>query len=158
MKAGARLALGGIRATPSVSWYSGQVDQSAYTAQGAALRAEVPGLSQRYRGWKAGLELAPSRWLGRTGALRWRPELHVSTMRTRTADTGVFDLRQSDRSGVLSFTSRARARGLPGTVHALGASVTAMRSEGWRLRLGYAGMEVDGEPVHAVGARLQVRF
>ena len=158
VKAGARLALGGIRATPSVSWYSGQVDQSAYTAQGAALRAEVPGLSQRYRGWKAGLELAPSRWLGRTGALRWRPELHVSTMRTRTADTGVFDLHQSDRAGVLSFTSRARAQGLPGTVHALGASVTAMRSEGWRLRLGYAGMEVDGEPVHAVAARLQVRF
>ena len=158
VKAGARLALGGMRATPSVSMYSGQVDQSAYTAQGAALRAEVPGLSQRYRGWKAGLELAPSRWLGRAGALRWRPTLHVSTMRTRTADTGVFDLHQSDRAGVLSFTSRARARGLPGTVHALGASVTAMRSEGWRLRLGYAGMQVDGEPVHAVAARLRVRF
>ena len=158
VKAGARLALGGMRATPSMSMYSGQVDQGAYTAQGAALRAEVPGLSQRYRGWKAGLELAPSRWLGRAGALRWRPTLHVSTMRTRTADTGVFDLRQSDRAGVLSFTSRARARGMPGTVHALGASVTAMRSEGWRLRLGYAGMQVDGEPVHAVGARLQVRF
>ena len=158
VKAGARLALGGMRATPSVSMYSGQVDQSAYTAQGAALRAEVPGLSQRYRGWKAGLELAPSRWLGRAGALRWRPTLHVSTMRTRTADTGVFDLHQSDRAGVLSFTSRARAQGLPGTVHALGASVTAMRSEGWRLRLGYAGMQVDGEPVHAVAARLRVRF
>ncbi len=158
VKAGARLALGGMRATPSVSMYSGQVDQSAYTAQGAALRAEVPGLSQRYRGWKAGLALAPSRWLGRAGALRWRPTLHVSTMRTRTADTGVFDLYQSDRAGVLSFTSRARAQGMPGTVHALGASVTAMRSEGWRLRLGYAGMEVDGEPVHAVAARLQVRF
>ncbi len=70
----------------------------------------------------------------------------------------MFDLRQSDRAGVLSFTSRARARGMPGTVHALGASVTAMRSEGWRLRLGYAGMEVDGEPVHAVAARLRVRF
>ena len=158
VKAGARLALGGVRATPSVSMYSGQVDQSAYTAQGAALRAEVPGLSQRYRGWKAGLELAPSRWLGRAGALRWRPTLHVSTMRTRTADTGVFDLHQSDRAGVLSFTSRARARGMPGTVHAFGASVTAMRSEGWRLRLGYAGMQVDGEPVHAVAARLRVRF
>ncbi len=158
VKAGARLALGGMRATPSMSLYSGQVDQGAYTAQGAALRAEVPGLSQRYQGWKAGLELAPSRWLGRAGALRWRPTLHVSTMRTRTADTGVFDLRQSDRAGVLSFTSRARARGMPGTVHALGASVTAMRSEGWRLRLGYAGMEVEGEPVHAVAARLRVRF
>ena len=106
------------------------------------MRAEVPGLSQRYRGWKAGPELAPSWWLGSEGTLRWRPELHASTMRTRTANAGVFDLLQSDKAGVLSFTSRAWAQWMPGTVHTIGASVTAMRSQAWRLRSGHAGFEI----------------
>ena len=43
-------------------------------------------------------------------------------------------------------------------VHSLGASVTAMQSDTWRLRVGYAGMVVDGEPIQAALARLHVRF
>ena len=160
-KAGARLGLGGVRATPSLSLFSGSVRQGAYTAQGAALRAEVPDVSQRYHGWKAGLDLAPSRWLGGPGglrALRWRPGLHLGTTRTSTRGPSGLDVRQWDKAGVLSFTSRARVQGMPRTVHSIGASLTAMWSDAWRLRMGYAGMVVDGEPVHAAVAAFKVRF
>ena len=65
---------------------------------------------------------------------------------------------QSDRAGVLSFTSRARVQGLPRRVHGLGTSLTVQRSDAWRFRAGYAGMMVDGDPVHAVVAGLNLRF
>ena len=157
-RAGVRLELGGLRATPSVALFSGSLRQGAYTAHGGALRAEVPGISQRYRGWKARLDLAPSGWREGPGALRWQPGAHLSATRTRTRGPAWLDVPQSDRAGVLSFASRARVAGLPRTVHGFGASLAVKRSDTWRFRAGYAGMVVDGEPVHAVVAGLKVRF
>ena len=157
-RAGVRLELGGLRATPSVALFSGSLRQGAYTAHGGALRAEVPGISQRYRGWKARLDLAPSGWREGPGVLRWRPGVHLSATRTRTRGPAWLDVAQSDRAGVLSFASRARVAGLPRTVHGFGASLAVKRSDTWRFRAGYAGMVVDGEPVHAVVAGLRVRF
>ena len=157
-RAGARLDLGALRATPSLALFSGSLRQDAHAAESAALRAEVPGVSQRYQGWKAALNLAPSGWLEGPRALRWRPGLHLASMRTRTRGPAMVDVRQADKAGVLSFSSQARTRALPQTVHSFGASVTALRSDSWRLRLGYAGMVVDEEPIHAAVARLHVRF
>ena len=157
-RAGVRLDLGGLRATPSVALFSGSLRQDAWTAHGAALRAEVPGVSQRYRGWKARLGLAPSSWLKGPGSLRWRPGAHLGTTRTRTRGPAWLAVAQSDRVGVLSFTSRARVRGLPRTVHHFGAGLIAKRSDTWRFQAGYAGMVVDGEPVHAAVAGLKVHF
>ena len=157
-RAGMRLDLGGLRATPSVSLFSGSLRQGAYTARGAAVSAEVPGFSQRYAGWRAKLDLSPSGWLDGPGALSWRPSLHLGTTRTRTSGPGRLHIRQSDHEGVLSFASRAAVKGLPRTVHGIGASLVAARSDAWNFRMGYAGMVVDGEPVHAVVARLGIRF
>ena len=157
-RAGIRVDLGGIRATPSLSLFSGSLRQDAYTARGAALSAEVPGFSQRYAGWRAKLDLAPSGWLDGPGALSWRPGLHLGTTRTRTSGPGSLDVRQSDHEGVLGFASRAAVRGLPRTVYGFGASLVAARSDSWNLRMGYAGIVVDGEPVHAAVARLGIRF
>ena len=156
--AGVRLDLGGLRATPALTFFSGSLRQGGYTARGGALLAEAPGFSQRYQGWKARLDLAPSGWRDGPGALRWRPGAHLSTTRTRTRGPAWLDVRQSDRSGVLSFTSRARVQELPRTVHAVGASLTAKRSDRLRFRAGYAGMMVEGEPVHGAVAGLSVRF
>ena len=39
-----------------------------------------------------------------------------------------------------------------------GQSLVAARSDAWNVRMGYAGMVVDGEPVHAAVARLMIRF
>ena len=157
-RAGMRLDLGRLRATPSVSLFSGSLRQGAYIARGAAVSAEVPGFSQRYAGWRAKLDLAPSGWLDGPGALSWRPSLHLGTTRTRTSGPGRLHVRQSDHEGVLSFASRAAVKGLPRTVHGIGASLVAARSDAWNFRMGYAGMVVDGEPVHAAVARLVIRF
>ena len=157
-RAGMRLDLGRLRATPSVSLFSGSLRQGAYTARGAAVSAEVPGFSQRYAGWRAKLDLAPPGWLEGPGALSWRPSLHLGTTRTRTSGPGRLHVRQSDHEGVLSFASRAAVKGLPRTVHGIGASLVAARSDAWNFRMGYAGMVVDGEPVHAAVARLVIRF
>ena len=157
-RAGMRLDLGRIRATPSVSLFSGSLRQGAHTARGASVSAEVPGISQRYAGWRAKLDLAPSGWLDGPGALGWRPSLHLGTTHTRTSGPASLDVRQTDHEGVLSFASRAVVKGLPRTVHGIGASVVAARSDAWNFRMGYAGMVVDGEPVHAAVGRLMIRF
>ena len=157
-RAGMRLDLGRMRATPSVSLFSGSLRQAAHTARGAAVSAEVPGFSRRYEGWRAKLDLAPSGWLDGPGALSWRPSLQFSTTRTRTSDPGGFHVRQSDHEGVSSFATRAAVKDLPRTVHGFGASLVAARSNAWSFHMGYAGMMVDGEPVHAAVARLMIRF
>ena len=110
--------------------------------------------------YKARLGLAPAGWLEGPGALRWRPGAHLGTTRTRTRTRGPawLAVAQSDRAGVLSFTSRARVRGLPRTVHHFGAGLVAKGSDTWSFQAGYAGMEVDGETIHAAVAGLEVRF
>ncbi len=108
--------------------------------------------------YKARLGLAPAGWLEGPGALRWRPGAHLGTTRTRTRGPAWLAVAQSDRAGVLSFTSRARVRGLPRTVHHFGAGLVTKGSDTWSFQAGYAGMEVDGETVHAAVAGLEVRF
>ena len=107
---------------------------------------------------RARLRLSPARWWRGPRSLRWRPTLHIYTQRTQTNAPGSLDVMQSDRAGVLSLSSRARVSGLPRTVHGLGATVDAMRSENWRLQFGVAGILADGESDQAVLARLHVRF
>ena len=89
--------------------------------------------------------------------MRWRPALDLNAMRTH-GDAATFTLRQSARKGLLNFSSVVRTEAMPRTVLAVGVSVDAMVSEQWRLRVGYAGMLVDGKPEHGVGAGLQIHF
>ena len=156
--AGARLTWRGVQVVPSLSAHAGVLHHDAYTAHGSVFRAEVPGFSQRYHGWKSELRLSPKGWLRGPGSLRWRPALHLYSQRTQTTAPSSLEVVQRDRAGVLSLTSRARTPGLPRTIHGLGATVDAVRSENWRLRLGVAGMRADGESDQTVLARLHVRF
>ena len=102
--------------------------------------------------------MAPSDWRKGPGGLRWRPGAHLSVARAFTRGPAWVELAQSDAAGVLGFASRARVLALPRPAHAFGASVTVGRGDRWRFRAGYAGMTVDGEPVHAAAARLRMRF
>ena len=154
---GARFDLGGLRLQPSATLFSGTVDRAAYRARGAAFRAAVPEIAQRYHGWKAEMRLSPADWLRGTSTVRWRPALDLNAMRTH-GDAATFTLRQSARKGLLNFSSVVRTEAMPRTVLAVGVSVDAMVSEQWRLRVGYAGMLVDGKPEHGVGAGLQIHF
>lgn len=156
--AGARLAWSGVQLAPSLSILSGVLDRDAHTAQGAVFRADVPAFSQRYHGWKSELKLSSEQWLRGPESLRWRPALHLYTQHTRTTGPASVDVAQHDRAGVLSLTSSARVSGLPRTVHGFDATVEAMRSQTWRVQLGFAGMQSDGEYNQAVFARLHTRF
>ena len=155
---GASFAFGGVRTTPSLSLFSGSLSQSAYTASGTVFHAEVPDLSWKYRGWKAGLTLSPESGYKRWAGLSLQPKLHLSTQRIRSSNSGSFELNQSDALGVLDFKSRVQVQHLPRTVHSLGASMTVKKSSDWRLKLGYAGLIIDNEPVQAVMARMEMRF
>lgn len=106
---GARLGLGGIRLDPALSLFTGSLDRAAYTATSAALRAELPALSQRYDGWKARVAFAPADWL-EAGTLRWRPELNFATARIATDGPEGLRVRQADRAGVLRASRRPRPR------------------------------------------------
>ena len=154
---GTSFGIGGLSLDPALSLVAGSLDRDAYTAESAALRSAVPAFSQRYEGWKARVSLAPTDWLGE-GSVRWRPELNLATAQTSTDGPGALSLRQSDRAGVLSFSTPAREEALPQTVHALGTSVSIAKAETWKLRGGYLSMMADGELVHAAVARFKLRF
>ena len=156
--AGARMTWGAVQVAPSVSVLSGALRHDAHTAEGAVFRAEVPAFSQRYHGWKSELEVSPARWLRGPKSLRWRPALHLYTQHTRSAAPASLEFAQHDRAGVLSLSSAGRVSGLPSTVHGFNATVDALGSRAWRVQLGLAGMESDGDYDQAVYARLHMRF
>ena len=156
--AGARIDLGRARLTPALTPFAGTLRQDAWTAASAVLTTGVPGVSRRYSGVKAGLGVTSTGWLPGPGGLRWRPSLRFSTVSVDADGPSSLAMRQSDRAGVLSFASRGVMAGLPRRIHGLAAAATAAGSGDWRLRFGYAGMEVDGEVEHGAGLRLQARF
>ena len=155
---GAKLEFGGVRVSPSASLFLGSLEQASHSAEGPVMRADVPEISQRYSGWKLGMNLTSSDWLKNSGNLSWRPSLHFSTMQTNTSGPSSLSVIQSDRVGALSFANQAGVRGMPSAVHALGVSSIIKQSKNSRLNVGYFGAEVDGERDHAVLARYQLRF
>ena len=155
---GAKLEFGGVRVAPSVSLFGGSLEQASHSAEGPVMRADVPEISQRYSGWKLGMNLTSSDWLKNSGNLSWRPSLQFSTMRTNTSGPSSLSVMQSDRVGALSFANQASVRGMPGVAHALGVSTIMKQSKNSRFNVGYFGTEVDGERDHAVLARYQFRF
>ena len=156
--AGARLAWGGVQLAPSLSIHSGALHRDAHTAQGAVFRADVPAFSQRYHGWKSELSLSSEQWLRGPKSLRWRPVLNLYTQHTQTTGPASVDVAQHDRAGVLSLSSAAEVSGLPRTVHGFNATVDTLHSKAWRMQLGLAAMESDGDYSQAVYARVHFRF
>ncbi len=155
--AGGHIEAGGLHVSPSVSLFGGRLDQAAYVAGSAALRAEVPAVSQDYRGWQARLTLAPEAWQG-SGALRWKPELSLAAAESATDGPAHLRVHQSDRAGAVRFSTPAAVGALPRRAHALGLGVKAASGEGWRLRAGYLAMAADGRTDHVAVARFNLRF
>ena len=158
LNAGARFDFAGARLSPSVSLFTGDQKQDAYTASGRVMLAEIPAISQRYTGWKLGMNLTSSDWIQGSGRMSWRPALHLMTMGTDTRGPSSVNMQQSDRLGALDFASQADVRELPGRVNMFGASALMKRSDKSSFRIGYAGMEIDGEYQHAVLARYRYQF
>ena len=103
--------------------------------------------------------MAAKGWLDLAGG-KWRPQLKLGTVRTSAGGARSAGLAQSDRLGVLSFTTRAGIRALPETVHSLsfGAQVKALGSARAAWRFGLAGLEADGEKHYAALAGYRLRF
>ena len=155
---GIRFASGGLNVVPSLSAFSGSIEQSAHEASGAVFNAEMPGLAWNYRGWKVGLNVSPTEMISTRAGLSLKPELQLNSWHIHSDNPSSFDLRQSDRLGVLDFQSRVLARRMPRTVHSLNAGINMKQSDRLRMRIGYTGLLVDDDPVHAVTAQLQMRF
>ena len=154
---GARLGLGGGAVlVPQADAFAGEVERGGHTAEGALFRAAMPAMTQRYSGVRAGLGFA-SDWQEAGRGLKLRPKLNLSAMRVQ-AESESFELRQSDRLGFLSTSSRARLAGGPETVFGLGAGLEAAGPGGLHLGLGYAGLVMDGKLTHAAAARLRLPF
>ena len=153
---GGRIDLGGVTVTPQAAAFTGTVEREGHVAEGGVFRATMPGLTQRYTGVKAGLGLV-SDWQEGPAGLKLRPSLNLSAMQVN-AESPEYELRQSDRLGIMSTTSRARLADGPGTVLGMGAGLEATGMGGVRMRFGYAAAVMDGEVVHAAGVGLKMRF
>ena len=155
--AGARIDLGGgVTAVPQAGAFAGSVEREGHTSEGGVFRASMPSLTQRYSGVQAALGLA-SDWQEGPAGMKLRPSLNLTAMHVQ-AESPAYELRQSDRLGIMSTTSRARLPDASGTMYGLGAGLEATGAGGMRMRFGYAGAIVDGDVVHAVGAGLQMKF
>ena len=154
---GARFDLGaGLAVTPQAGAFAGEVKHEDHTAQGPVFRAAIPDVVQRYGGWRMGLGLS-SDWQDGPGDLKLRPSLKISAARVWT-DSPEFALRQSDRLGILSSTSRARLPGAPGTVLGLATGLDAAGPHGFSMGVRYGGLVMDGKLVHAAFGRAKISF
>ena len=153
------LSGGPMKMSASASLMAGQVEQAAYAAENAVIRAKVPAYRQSYAGTRLGFSAKSRKWLALSDAVSVKPHLKISMMRTRSSASDPVLLRQSDKVGALSFETATVLQGVPKSLNVLGIG-TDVKPSGLRgaWRLGYAGMEVDGEYQHAAVAAYQMRF
>ncbi len=143
---------------PSLGVYGGSMKQGGHAASNAVLVADVPGYSQSYQGWRAGVQLKSSDWLSISDSTKVRPQLGFNVYRTHTSGPGSLNMNQRDQLGILNFTNKLRVRGLPSTVNAFKAGLSMKNSSGASVKLNYVGYEADGKIQHGAIARMQVRF
>ena len=143
---------------PSLGVYGGSMKQGGHAASNAVLVADVPGYSQSYQGWRAGLQLKSSDWLSVSDSTKVRPQLGFNVYRTHTSGPGSMNMNQRDQLGILNFTNKLRVRGLPTTVNAFKAGLSMKNSSGMNVKLNYVGYEAGGKLQHGAIARMQVRF
>ena len=153
------LISGPMKMSASASLMAGQVEQAAYAAENSVMRAKVPAYRESYTGTRLGFSAKSRKWLALSDAVSVKPHLKISVMRTRSSASDPVWLRQSDKTGVLSFENATVLQGVPKSLNVLGFG-TDVKPSGSRgaWRLGYAGMEVDGEYQHAAVAAYQMRF
>ena len=153
------LSDGPMKISASASLMAGQVEQAAYAAENAVMRAKIPAYRQSYTGTRLGFSAKSRKWLALSDAVSVKPHLKITSMRTRSSVNDPVWLRQSDKVGALTFENPTVLQGVPKSLNVvgIGTDVKPSNSSGvWRL--GYAGMEVDGEYQHAAVAAYRMRF
>ena len=153
------LSGGPMKVSASASLTAGQVKQAAYAAENAVMTATVPAYRQSYTGTRLGFSAKSRKWFSLSDAVSVKPHLKVTSMRTRSSVNDPVWLRQSDKVGALTFETATVLQGVPKSLNVVGIGTDVKLSDSrgvWRL--GYAGMEVDGEYQHAAVAAYQMRF
>ena len=153
------LSDGPMKVSASASLTAGQVEQAAYDAENAVMKATVPAYRQSYTGTRLGFSAKSRKWFSLSDAVSVKPHLKVTSMRTRASVNDPVWLRQSDKVGALSFENSTVLQGIPKSLNVVGIGTDVKPSDSrgvWRL--GYAGMEVDGEYQHAAVAAYRMRF
>ena len=144
-----------VSVVPTVGVYGGSVSQSESVLTGRNVVARMSKQEQSYAGWNLGLRVRPDAWTA--GGAEFQPNISWNTFRT-SSDRHSVDLRQSDKAGVLDFSSQLPVQGMPAVVNAFRAGMTMKSETGLQLDLDYVGMEIDGELQHGAIARMQTRF
>ena len=154
------MEIGPVKTAASVSLFGGEISQSAYSADNSVMTAEIPSWRQRYSGSSLRLSLSSSKQLTLLDSVSVSPHLKVSASRVSAGASDAVRIRQSDRAGVLSFERSTVLQGVPESLNMLsfGADIKPMDKRRGVLRLGYAGMEADGDYEHAVVAAYRLRF
>ncbi len=153
------LLSGPVQMSASASLMAGQVEQAAYAAENAVMRAKVPAYRQSYTGARLGFSAKSRKWFALSNGMSVKPHLKITSMRTRSSVNDPVWLRQSDKVGALSFENATVLQGVPKSLNVVGIGTDVKPSDSrgvWRL--GYAGMEVDGEYQHAAVAAYRMRF
>ena len=153
------LSDGPMKVSASASLMAGHIEQAAYDAENAVMRAKIPAYRQSYTGTRLGFSAKSRKWFSLSDAVSVKPHLKITSMRTRASVNDPVWLRQSDKVGALSFENATVLQGIPKSLNVVGIG-TDVKPSGSRgvWRLGYAGMEVDGEYQHAAVAAYRMRF
>ena len=149
-----------FRFVPSLSLQAGRFDYGAHTAESPVLKAQVPGFTQDYAALRVGLKITSNDWLSFSEDAKWKPHFQIDSIRTRSDSVGELNLRQSDRLGVLGFNSIAGIRAMPEVINSVsfGTRIKSAQSDDSEWKLGFAGLEADGEEYFAAMAAYQMRF
>ena len=144
-----------LSVAPTIGVYGGSISQSESVLTGRSVVARMSKQEQSYTGWNLGIRVQPDAWT--TDGAEFQPNFSLNTFRT-SSDSRSLDLRQSDKAGVLDFSSQLPVQGMPAVVNAFRAGMTMKSETGLKLDLDYVGMEIDGELQHGAIARMQTRF
>ena len=149
-----------FRFVPSLSLQAGRFDYGAHTAESPMLEAQVPGFTQDYAALRVGLKMISNDWLSFSEDAKWKPHFQIDSIRTKSDNVGELSLRQSDRLGVLGFNSTAGIRAMPEVINSVsfGTRIKSTQSDDSEWKLGFAGLEADGEEYYAVMAAYQLQF
>ena len=153
------LSGGPMKLSSSASLMAGQVEQAPYAAENAVMKAKVPAYRQSYTGFRLGFSAKSRKWLELSDGTSVKPHLKFTAMRTRSSASDPVQMNQSDKVGALSFQYDSVLQGVPESLNLLGIGVDVKPSGSHGVwRLGYAGMEVDGEYQHAAVAAYRMQF
>ncbi len=153
------LSGGPMKLSSSASLMAGQVEQAPYAAENAVMRAKVPAYRQSYAGFRLGFSANSRKWLELSDGTSVKPHLKFTAMRTHSSASDPVQMRQSDKVGALGFHYESVLQGVPESLNLLGVGVDVKPTGSHGVwRLGYAGMQVDGEYQHAAVAAYRMQF